>query len=624
MISWGFAVNSRSDALASGANLVILTSVSMKKILNIAAYQFVALDDLRSRRARLLALCKSWELKGTILLSAEGINLFVAGAAEKIELLLTELRSWPGLEKLSPKISATEHQPFTRMLVRLKKEIIAFGVEGIEPGKRTSPKLAARDLKQWLDEGRPVTLLDTRNDYEVKLGTFKNALTVGIDHFREFPDAVRKLPPAMKEQPIVMFCTGGIRCEKAGPFMEREGFKNIFQLDGGILKYFEECGGAHYDGECFVFDQRVGLDPSLQETDSTQCFQCQQPLTEADQKDVRYVSGQSCPYCYQTPAEQMVRTLAQRHAAIARAINPLPGSIPHDNFKPVNVPEDCDGKTLLETLCRIVAHVPASYWEAECARGLVVDLQHEPVAADKIVRAGERYRHKFPNVIEPDVNGRVEILHEDEALIVLNKPAPLPMHRNGRFYRNTLQHILNEVYHPQKPHPAHRLDANTTGVVLVTRTRHFAGKLQPQFERGQIEKLYLVRVQGQPKEETFSCDAPISAVSGELGSREVDLASGLEARTEFRVLQKNSDGTTLLEARPLTGRTNQIRIHCAHLGFPVCGDPVYLPGGKLGGTQTLRVDDPPLCLHAWKISFAHPLTKQRMEFSAPPPSWAAG
>ena len=168
----------------------------------------------------------------------------------------------------------------------------------------------------------PVTLLDTRNDYEVKLGTFKNALPIGVDHFREFPDAVRKLPPAMKEQAIVMFCTGGIRCEKAGPFMEREGFKNIFQLDGGILKYFEECGGAHYDGECFVFDQRVGLDPSLQETESTQCFRCQTPLSEADQEDQRYVPGQSCPYCFKTPAEQMALTITQRHEAIRRARAP--------------------------------------------------------------------------------------------------------------------------------------------------------------------------------------------------------------------------------------------------------------------------------------------------------------
>ncbi len=143
----------------------------------------------------------------------------------------------------------------------------------------------------------------------------------------------RKLPPAMKEQPIVMFCTGGIRCEKAGPFMEREGFKNIFQLDGGILKYFEECGGAHYDGECFVFDQRVGLDPSLQETESTQCFRCQTPLSEADQADERYVPGQSCPYCFKTPAEQMALNIAQRHEAIRRAITPLPGSQPRENYK---------------------------------------------------------------------------------------------------------------------------------------------------------------------------------------------------------------------------------------------------------------------------------------------------
>ena len=237
---------------------------SMNAFTNIAAYKFTALTDLPPLRERLLAQCGKWQLKGSILLSTEGINLFVAGTSEAITLLLAELRAVPGLADLTPKYSSSENQPFTRMLVKIKKEIIAFGVEGIDPASRPSPKLPAETLKQWLDEGRPMTLLDTRNDYEIEFGTFKNALPIGVAHFRQFPDAVQRLPEEMKDQPVVMFCTGGIRCEKAGPFMERAGFRNIFQLEGGILKYFEECGGAHYDGECFVFDKRVTLDPALQ------------------------------------------------------------------------------------------------------------------------------------------------------------------------------------------------------------------------------------------------------------------------------------------------------------------------------------------------------------------------
>ena len=594
----------------------------MKEIVNIAAYKFVSLPDLRLLRSRLLALCRGWGLKGTILLSAEGINLFAAGAGDRVELLLAELRGVPGLEDLEPKVSRTEHQPFRRMLVRLKKEIIAFGVEGIDPARRTSPKLSAQKLKEWLDEGRPITLLDTRNDYEVKLGTFKNALPIGIDHFRDFPAAVGRLPESLKDQPIVMFCTGGIRCEKAGPFMEREGFKQIYQLEGGILKYFEECGGAHYAGECFVFDQRVGLDPSLQETESTQCFRCQTPLSGEDQEDSRYVAGQSCPFCFQTPSQEAARVLALRQQAIHRAFTPLPGREPADQFKSINVPSDCDGGTILEVLCRVVKHVPRVYWERECERGLILDTNYQAVDATRRVRPCERYRHKFPQLTEPDVNGRVEILHEDEALVVLNKPAPLPMHVGGRYYRNTLQHLLNLVYHPQRPYPAHRLDANTTGIVLVTRTQHFAGRLQPQFARGEVKKKYLVRVHGHPAQDSFHCEAPIAAESGEFGSRSVDLESGLAARTEFCVRQRAADGTALLEAVPLTGRTNQIRIHLWHLGFAVCGDPLYLRGNQLGDIQTLGVDDPPLCLHAWRICFAHPLTRELVEFTAPPPTWA--
>ena len=593
----------------------------MNPILNIAAYKFLPLSALKEKRARLLAQCKRWNLKGSILLSPEGINLFVAGEADCIELLLAELRSWPGLDDLQPKISGTEQQSFRRMLVRVKREIIAFGVDGIDPARRTAPKLAPRELQRWLDEGRSVTLLDTRNDYEVKVGTFKNALPIGIEHFREFPAAVSRLPPALKQQPIVMFCTGGIRCEKAGPFMEMQGFEQVWQLDGGILKYFEECGGAYYEGECFVFDQRTGLDPSLQRSQWTQCFNCRTPLSAQDQQHAHFEVGKSCPYCFKSPAEQLAMNIARRHEQVSRIIVPLPGSQPHDHYRPVSIPAQCDGLSLLDALCRIVPHISAETWRERCNRGCILDGDDAAVEATRIVRGGERYRHKFPAVIEPDVNMRIELLYEDESIIVLNKPAPLPMHAGGRFYRNTLKHVLDALYYPQKPRPSHRLDANTTGVLVVARTQFVAGKIQPQFARGEVAKSYLVRVQGQPPSDVFSCDAPISVDAGQAGSRSVDVEAGLASRTEFRVLRRYDDATALVEARPLTGRTNQIRVHLWHLGFPVVGDPAYLIGTVLGDSQTLAVDDPPLCLHAWRIGFEHPLHKARVTFTAPPPVW---
>jgi UPF0176 protein len=269
----------------------------MPAFINLSVYKFTPLENLLELRQRLLELGHSRSLKGTILLSGEGINLFVAGLRADVDALIAELRRLPGLADLTPKESESADQPFNRMLVKIKKEIIAFGVEGIDPARQPSAKLAPRTLKQWLDEGREVTLLDTRNDYEVRMGTFRGAVPAGIDNFRDFPDAVSRLKPELKDKPIVMFCTGGIRCEKAGPFMAREGF-NVFQLDGGILKYFEECGGAHYDGECFVFDKRVGVDAALQETDSALCFACQMPLTAEEQRHPQYVPDLSCPHCF--------------------------------------------------------------------------------------------------------------------------------------------------------------------------------------------------------------------------------------------------------------------------------------------------------------------------------------
>ena len=271
---------------------------SMSSFTNISTYKFTPLDDLPPLRGRLLTLCQARELKGTILLSPEGINVFVAGSRESVDALLAELRILPGLADLAPKESASDTQPFNRMLVKIKKEIIAFGVEGIDPARRPTAKLPARTLKQWLDEGRTITLLDTRNDYEVRMGTFRGAVPAGIGHFREFPKVIEKLPEELKQMPVVMFCTGGIRCEKAGPFLESAGFQNVLQLDGGILKYFEECGGAHYEGECFVFDRRVGVDPELRETSSKMCFACQMPLTFEEQRHPHYVQGESCPHCF--------------------------------------------------------------------------------------------------------------------------------------------------------------------------------------------------------------------------------------------------------------------------------------------------------------------------------------
>ena len=598
--------------------------------LNLAAYKFAPLTgDLKPLRERLRARGQALGLRGTVLLADEGINLFIAGLEPAAREFLDELRACPGLAELQAKESWSATQPFRRMLVRIKREIIAFGVEGVDPARRPSRKLSATQLKSWLDEGRPITLLDTRNDYEVRLGTFRGALTPPLTHFREFPKAVAALPPELKDQPVVMFCTGGIRCEKAGPFMEREGFRDVWQLDGGILKYFEEVGGAHYDGECFVFDQRTGVDPALAETPTTTCWKCQAPLSAEDQESPRYRPGVDCPHCHREPSQELAERVARRHEAIRVATQPLPGSVPYDNFRPMTVPAACDGMTLMGFLNQCFAHVPVAAWDKMMADRELFRPENPPapVTADRVVRAGERYRQFLEQVTEPPVNAAIRILHEDEAIIVLNKPAPLPMHAGGRFNRNTLQYILEAVYAPQRPRPAHRLDANTSGVVVVCRTRAVATRLQPQFGQRTVEKLYLARVHGHPADDRFHCAQPIAASAAAVGSREVGstVDGALEAHTDFVVIARLSDGTALLEVRPFTGRTNQIRLHLQFLGHPVVGDPVYGPrqtGAVARATQTLHPDDPPMCLHAYRISFTHPADQQWVSFEAEPPAWA--
>ncbi len=582
------------------------------------------MDGLKALRTRLLDQCHADGLKGTILLASEGINLFVAGDRNRVDALVATLRALPGLADLAPKYSESATQPFNRMLVRLKKEIIAFGVDGIDPSQRTSPKLPAATLKQWLDEGRPITLLDTRNDYEVKLGTFRGATDLKIDHFREFPDATRRLPAELKQQPVVMFCTGGIRCEKAGPFMEREGFENVYQLDGGILKYFEEVGSDHYDGECFVFDQRVGVDPALRETPSVQCFNCQTPLNAAEQAHPHYQPPRACPHCYRSVDESQAELLARRHAALRAATTPLPGLDPYENRRPIRVGAAHDGLTLLATLGQISPHVDETHWHTTFSANRWRDANDRSVAAAQIVRPGEFYWQLQPATTEPPVATDIRILHEDDALVVVHKPAPLPMHPSGRYNRHTLQYFLRQAYAPHRPRPAHRLDANTTGLVICARTGHLAGKLQPQFTEGNVEKVYLARVHGRPATETFACDAPISAAADRAGSRVIATAgTGQAARTTFRVLTyRESDDTTLLEAVPVTGRTNQIRLHLQHLGHPIVGDPIYGPTASPDAAATLRPDDPPLCLHCVRMTLTHPTTGERVTYEAPAPNWA--
>jgi RluA family pseudouridine synthase len=586
---------------------------------NIASYKFVALDDLPEMRKHLLLLTRNLALKGSILISTEGINMFLAGTRESIDAFFADLRTRPEFEDITIKESLSDEQPFNRMLVKIKQEIIAFGIDGIEPGKRTSPKLEAKELKRWLDEGRPLKLLDVRNEYEIKLGTFDGAEKLGIDHFRDFPEAVDRWETEDRETPVVMFCTGGIRCEKAGPLMEQKGFKNIYQLDGGILKYFEECGGEHYDGDCFVFDQRVAVDSQLQETETAQCYACQLPLTAEEQQSDKYVPGVSCPHCYLTPDESLSRTLEERNAAIQELVNPLPGCTSYINKRPIHIPAAADGKRFIDHLTSTFVFVEPDAWQERFDLELLL-LDGKPATPDTIVESGQRFEHWFPDTVEPPVNGDIRILHEDESLVVVNKPAPMPMHPCGRFNKNSLTSILAELYYPQQLRLAHRLDSNTSGVAIFCRKKQAASKVQPQFAKAGVRKCYRCRIHGHPAKDEFECQAEISPRTRPAGARFIE-AGGLTAHTEFTVFERCADGTSLIEARPITGRTNQIRIHLWHLGFPIVGDPMYLPNQEIKPKQTLSLDDPPLCLHAYSIEFTHPTSEQRVTYSAPVPAW---
>ena len=270
----------------------------MSRVVNIAGYKFVELSDIEILREEILIQCQENDLKGSILLSKNGINFFLAGSQKSIDSFLSYIEEDPRFHNIPIKYSYTDYQPFRRMLVKKKKEIISLGLEEIEPSKFTGPHISPGEFKQMLDDGSDIVVLDTRNVYETRIGRFTGALDLKIPTFRHFPDAVKNLPDQLKSKTVVMYCTGGIRCEKASVVMLNSGFQDVRQLEGGILAYLEEHGDAHWEGDCFVFDQRVALDPTLSESKIQMCFNCREPLSEEEQLSEKYVLGETCPYCF--------------------------------------------------------------------------------------------------------------------------------------------------------------------------------------------------------------------------------------------------------------------------------------------------------------------------------------
>lgn len=238
-------------------------------ILNIAAYHFVRIDDPAALAEQVRELAESGNLRGTVLVAGEGINLFLAGVESAIRVFLDALRRDPRFASIVVKESRSRAQPFARLKVKVKKEIIAFRRDGSSPLEGRAPAVSPEELARWIEQGhdesgRRLVLLDTRNREEIGFGTFRDALTLPIDNFTDLPEALTPHRSALADAVVVSFCTGGIRCEKAALWMHAEGMDNVLQLDGGILGYFDRVGGFGYDGRCFVFDERVALDHGLE------------------------------------------------------------------------------------------------------------------------------------------------------------------------------------------------------------------------------------------------------------------------------------------------------------------------------------------------------------------------
>jgi UPF0176 protein len=296
----------------------------MSKYLTAALYKFVSLPNYKSLQAPILEACVSNHIKGTLLLAEEGINGTIAGLPQDIHNLLHFLRSDAIFENhfadLEHKESFASEHPFYRMKVKLKKEIVTLGVPGVSPTKKVGTYVKPEDWNALISDP-DVILIDTRNDYEVDIGTFKGAIDPRTTTFREFPDYVAEHFDKTKHKKVAMFCTGGIRCEKASSYMMNQGFEEVYHLQGGILKYLETVPKAEsmWEGECFVFDQRVAVKHNLEVGEFDQCYACRHPLSPAEMQSTQYTAGISCPYCYDKLTEEKKASLTERQKQVILA-----------------------------------------------------------------------------------------------------------------------------------------------------------------------------------------------------------------------------------------------------------------------------------------------------------------
>ena len=278
-------------------------------------YKFVTLDNFEKIQASFLKKMHHYKIRGTLLLAKEGINGTVAGSRKSIDHLIQWLKSDSRLASFEYKESYTNCFPFKRTKVKLKKEIVTIGVEGIDPNRFVGTYVLPEDWNNLVNDPN-MLIIDTRNDYEIQVGTFQNAINPKIRTFRNFPQYVKKNLNIKKHKKIAMFCTGGIRCEKATAYMKEQGFKEVFHLKGGILKYFEKIptNKSIWKGECFVFDDRVTVNHDLKKGNYDQCYACRLPITKNDKDSKNFIKGVSCPHCFDkhTP-DRLLRFKEREH-----------------------------------------------------------------------------------------------------------------------------------------------------------------------------------------------------------------------------------------------------------------------------------------------------------------------